>query len=909
MKVSNYFLLGIIFLFNVSVKSATLKVPSSYSTIQEAIDAAQNGDTVLVADGIYEGNIGFNSVDFVIVKSESGPENCIIDCQGLPFPIGFIFNSQDDNSIVEGFTIKNAMMGIWAYANSSPTIKNNIIESCTTGINSTSFAEPLIISNIIKNCINDGGGYAQFGGGISLYYSSATIINNQIINNSASKGGGIFCEYGSPEIRENNISGNTGGGIYCENAYINIESNQIKNNESAGEFYTEQHGGGIYLLNTTGWIIMNEIGNNTAYDGGGIYFDESSPNILKNKIFGNRGCGIYCNNSSPIISGNEISLNQSDQGTGLTGYCTSDNHQRTDKCYVGNMLKGAAISIQNISNPLISNNIIHHNEAFSTPGIFSDNSSVPTILNNHLVYNSLQAGGVIYVENNNTEIVNNIIAFTSFSGNETNGLSRWYKNNLFLHYTYDGAKIDYVTYYFGFINNGPSGEVQLSGCAGLNTSVWAETGEMFWVESKSYVTEFGHGGGLDVTVSLEGSGSFEIIYQRPTNQPLVTEGCINTVSTITSMGISCESITGAGIVANNTEDLPEIAHNIFYGNPGGAIVFFDAEEAPYNIIDENGNILEDPSLKGSTYELMFGSPCIDAGTPELNGLDPGETDFVGNSRVYDGNGDGTAVIDIGAYEAQELAIETEEYVSICQGEIYEGHTESGDFQRTLTATTGADSIVTTHLSVYPTYEIELPAAICEGDEFMGYSEEGDYPQTFQTINECDSTIVIHLTVYLAFEPTFTSDGERLTADQEYEAYQWYNSDGIIKGATNREFVLEETGHYRLEATNENGCTYSSDEVYVNMTSVENFKNGNFAYSLFPNPANGFVHFKIDAAPPQEITLKLSNMLGQTIEEIKLNHSKAGDKTFFDVTEIKDGIYQVIIMTNENTSSQKICIIR
>ena len=64
---------------------SVIKVPEDCKTIQQAIDTAQNGDTVLVADGIYTGE-GNRDIDFrgkaIVVRSENGYENCIIDCQG-----------------------------------------------------------------------------------------------------------------------------------------------------------------------------------------------------------------------------------------------------------------------------------------------------------------------------------------------------------------------------------------------------------------------------------------------------------------------------------------------------------------------------------------------------------------------------------------------------------------------------------------------------------------------------------------------------------------------------------------------------------------------------------------------------------------------------------------------------------
>jgi hypothetical protein len=65
----------------------------------------------------------------------------------------------------------------------------------------------------------------------------------------------------------------------------------------------------------------------------------------------------------------------------------------------------------------------------------------------------------------------------------------------------------------------------------------------------------------------------------------------------------------------------------------------------------NGNISADPLLwnsAGGNYHLQAGSPAIDAGDNAAPGL-PAK-DFDGGGRIVDGNGDGTAVVDMGAEE-------------------------------------------------------------------------------------------------------------------------------------------------------------------------------------------------------------------------------------------------------------------
>ncbi len=221
-------------LLNVA-KAKIIHIPANQATIQAGIDAATTGDTVLVADGTYIGS-GNKSITFsgkeIIVRSENGPQNCIIDCEDSNMAVAFVFNSSvNSNCIVEGFTIRNGEMGFWVYANSSPTISKNIIEHFFVGIYQETEGAPIIIGNIIRNNNNSGTGLSKYGGGISLEWSSATIMNNLIYENSSARGGGIYC-YHSPlvKITNNTIMDNAaiiGGGLYLEKSPMTITNNII----------------------------------------------------------------------------------------------------------------------------------------------------------------------------------------------------------------------------------------------------------------------------------------------------------------------------------------------------------------------------------------------------------------------------------------------------------------------------------------------------------------------------------------------------------------------------------------------------------------------------------------------------------------------------------------------------------
>jgi len=85
---------------------------------------------------------------------------------------------------------------------------------------------------------------------------------------------------------------------------------------------------------------------------------------------------------------------------------------------------------------------------------------------------------------------------------------------------------------------------------------------------------------------------------------------------------------------------------------GGAVNYYSNDCGDFDIYDGDNlhhadNINQDPLL-ATDFHLQAGSPCIDAGENAAPGIP--STDFEGDSRTIDGNGDGSSVADMGADE-------------------------------------------------------------------------------------------------------------------------------------------------------------------------------------------------------------------------------------------------------------------
>ncbi|MBM4118607.1 hypothetical protein FJ251_12900 [bacterium] len=204
-----------------SAQAATHRVPSEYPTIQAGIDACQDGDTVLVAAGIYSGvgntGLAFNGLRCVL-RSEEGSAATTIDCLGT----GKAFSLSEDGASVatiEGFTVQGAR----DMSDSGGAVRARddtlTIRDCLFVDNASSFGGAVRISDgqlRVERCVFDENIASYDGGAIDASVGvSLEVIACQFLGNRAGAIGGGISTGGTDSVlvRDCVFRGNRGGAI------------------------------------------------------------------------------------------------------------------------------------------------------------------------------------------------------------------------------------------------------------------------------------------------------------------------------------------------------------------------------------------------------------------------------------------------------------------------------------------------------------------------------------------------------------------------------------------------------------------------------------------------------------------------------------------------------------------------
>ncbi|RLG25798.1 hypothetical protein DRN76_02255 [Methanosarcinales archaeon] len=315
----------------------TIYVPEGGNqTIQQAVDNASEGDTIIVSDGTYNENVDVDKA-YLTIRSENGSANCIVNAS---VNTTHVFEVKQDYVNISGFTVTNAT------GSNQAGIQLSNVDHCNISSNTASNNNYgiLLRSSSNNNLTNNTASNNNYG--ILLSYSSN---NNTLTSNTASNNNyGIRMSFSSNNTLTSNTASNNNYGIR-----LSSSSNNTLTSNNASDNYD-----GIYLY----YSSNNNLTNNTANSNGwfGIYlYYSSNNNNLTNNTASNNNYGILLSfSSSNNLTNNTASNNN--YGIGLSS--SSNNNVSCNwvqnNTNAGFYLLGIYLTGGSTGNTIEKNNII-----------------------------------------------------------------------------------------------------------------------------------------------------------------------------------------------------------------------------------------------------------------------------------------------------------------------------------------------------------------------------------------------------------------------------------------------------------------------------------------------------------------------------------------------------------------------
>ncbi len=406
-----------------ALQARIIHVPAAYPTIQQGINAASPGDTVLVDEGSYYEQINFEGKKPLMVASQflsdgdtSHITNTIIDGSQLTnmasaSMVSFV-SGEDSTSVLCGFTIRHGKGTIYTYQGKTIREGGGVFISSS----GAKLLHNHITNNNLSNILLGNTNYIR-GAGIGCELKTNphwVVVSDNVINfnscnsnNWGASGAGISICYNS-RITENTISDNTctgtgtayatGAGFNCEKdstsftgIKVLIQHNIIKSNHVTTEAsFANSAGGFIWGVNcvfSENEIINNDV--NTGSTSGGciiLFYNPRAGCIARNNIFRENTTNRFGTLGT-----------ETDAGLAMNMVLFENNYFIKNNAFFG-----GAISI--ITTPaIIQNNVFSRNNAtqkggaiYCRPDVTVSTEHKVTFINNSFFGNKAYLGGAIY---------------------------------------------------------------------------------------------------------------------------------------------------------------------------------------------------------------------------------------------------------------------------------------------------------------------------------------------------------------------------------------------------------------------------------------------------------------------------------------------------------------------------------
>ena len=334
-----------------------IRVPDHYSTIQDAVSAAFEGDTIYVASGTYYENVRIDKEGLTLVGEDIG--NTIIDGKGM-YDVIFV---SADNVQISRFTIRNSgkspvffppLSGILLYSSKGHTINDTVI-----------------LNNLM---------------GIGIFYSSdITLRNNNMTRNTYNFGvdGDGLGDFVHDINASNTVDGKP---LYY---WVNEHDKQVPSDA-----------GYVAVVNSTN-IVVKDLNLRKNFEG--VLFASTINSFIENVNASNNyiDINLVYSCSSTVVANtatnSQVGIQlQDSKGNNISRNTIAYDSKGLSLCYSPNN----TISYNNVSNNVFGlfversdNNTINHNRVFNnTDGVYLRKSGYNALRDNNMTSNKYNFG-------------------------------------------------------------------------------------------------------------------------------------------------------------------------------------------------------------------------------------------------------------------------------------------------------------------------------------------------------------------------------------------------------------------------------------------------------------------------------------------------------------------------------------
>ncbi|VGO19923.1 choice-of-anchor Q domain-containing protein [Pontiella sulfatireligans] len=657
------------------------------TNIQEAVNAANAGDTVLVTNGTYTSAGQISVAKAITVESANGPEVTIVD--GLNNHRCFILS--DVACILNGFTIRNGYMNNWHGGGIYCWGNTPVITNCKLIDNEAATGGGGSYQGTLHNCMLMGNSAHHGGGGFNCTLNSCTIVSNTASTSGGGSNSGTLqnCILFSNSATSSGDNYDSDTLQYC---CTTPDPGGIGNITNAPSFVDEA--GSNYRLNADSLCI--NAGNN-AYVYGSFDLD-GQPRLVDGTV----DMGAYEFDPAPFIDitninetvGSEVTLytiggTNNSWTVGTLSWTNVANAANGTVPVSGTVFQVSSVPLTGGANeitvtgtniagdeasdnvtitrdPLHTGNSPVHYVSTNGTAVWPYTNWVTAATNIQNAVNTANTGDTVLVTNGTYTSVSQIsvakvITVESVNGPEVTIVDGLNDHRCFILQNV-ACTISGFTIRNGFMHDWHGGGIYCFGstpvianCKLIDNEAAGYGGGCYYGTLNSCTLKDNsatRGGGCHYgtlnnctlsgnSASQIGGGSFEGTLNN----------CTLTGNSATYGGGSCEGTLRNCIVYSNTA-----------GTSGDNWFAASAPDLSYSCTTPlpagDGNITNAPLFAdevGGDYHLTANSPCIDAGT-DLGLAD----DLDGIPRPLDGNANGSAIADMGAYEYLNILADSDD---------------------------------------------------------------------------------------------------------------------------------------------------------------------------------------------------------------------------------------------------------